>query len=63
MQLTLGPIPFFWPKQQVLDFYEGLLEQPVERIYLGESVCSKRREMRTKTGWTWLASYRITVSR
>ena len=40
--------PFFWPKQQVLDFYEGLLEQPVERIYLGESVCSKRREMRTQ---------------
>ena len=56
MQLTLGPIPFFWPKQQVLEFYEGLLEQPVERIYLGESVCSKRREMRTQD-WLDMASF------
>ena len=54
MQLTLGPIPFFWPKQQVLDFYEGLLEQPIDRIYVGEAVCSKRREMRTQD-WIDLA--------
>lgn len=56
MQLTLGPIPFFWPQQQVLDFYEGLLKQPIERIYLGESVCSKRREMRTQD-WLDMASF------
>ncbi|MCP4881633.1 MAG: U32 family peptidase [Gammaproteobacteria bacterium] len=54
MQLTLGPIPFFWPKEQILAFYECLQDQPVERIYIGETICSKRREMRTQD-WLDLA--------
>ncbi|MDP6968522.1 MAG: U32 family peptidase [Gammaproteobacteria bacterium] len=54
MQLTLGPVPFFWPKDQILDFYHAMAQQPLARIYLGETICSKRREMRTQD-WLDLA--------
>lgn len=46
LALSLGPILFFWTKKQILDFYQQMLEQPLDTIYLGESVCSRRQEMR-----------------
>lgn len=46
MRISLGPVLYFWPRQQVFDFYEQAAEWPVDRIYLGEAVCSKRRELR-----------------
>lgn len=52
MKLSLGPIPYFWPRQQVIDFYARLVESPLDIIYLGETVCSKRKELRTED---WLA--------
>ncbi len=54
MQITLGPNPFFWPKHKLIDFYQAMAKQPLDRIYLGETVCSKRREMRTQD-WIDLA--------
>jgi len=54
MKVSLGPILFFWPKQKVYDFYERMLETSVDTIYLGETVCSKRRELST-TEWLELA--------
>jgi collagenase-like PrtC family protease len=56
MQLSLGPVPYFWPKQELLDFYESMVTQPLDRIYLGETVCSKRREMRWQD-WLDLARF------
>ena len=52
MQLSLAPIPYFWPRQQVLAFYREAASWPVDCIYLGETVCSKRRELRARD---WLA--------
>ncbi|WP_096084362.1 U32 family peptidase [Agaribacterium haliotis] len=54
MKMTLAPIPFFWPKDTVLAFYEEAALWPVERIVIGETICSKRREMRTED-WKDLA--------
>ncbi|WP_313350098.1 U32 family peptidase [Paracoccus sp. (in: a-proteobacteria)] len=42
MDLTVGPIAFFWSADQVRDFYRTLAETPVKRVVIGEWVCSKR---------------------
>ncbi|WP_421868937.1 U32 family peptidase [Motiliproteus sp.] len=47
MQLSLGSLLFFWDRERVYNFYRDMIEQPVDIIYLGESVCSKRRELKT----------------
>ena len=52
MKLSLGPILYFWPREQVLDFYRQAADWPVDIVYLGEVVCSKRRLLRLDD---WLA--------
>ncbi len=43
MELTVGPNPFFWDAASWRDFYSRLADEaPVERVVLGELVCSKR---------------------
>jgi collagenase-like PrtC family protease len=42
----MGNIQFYWDKQSTLDFYQQVADSSVEHVYLGESVCSKRRELR-----------------
>ena len=54
VRLSLGPMPYFWPRAQTLAFYEAACEWPVEVVYLGETVCSKRRELRLRD-WLSLA--------
>ncbi|MCB1661491.1 MAG: U32 family peptidase [Pseudomonadales bacterium] len=54
MKISVGPILYYWPKQQVLDFYQRLLDSSVDIIYLGEAVCSKRHELRIED-WIELA--------
>jgi len=46
MKISLGPIPYFWERERVFDFYAHALEAPVDIVYLGETVCSKRRALR-----------------
>ncbi len=54
MKLSLGPILFFWPRDQVTRFHADMAEQPLDIIYMGETVCSKRREFNLD-GWIGLA--------
>ena len=54
MQLSLGTIQYFWPRQTVEDFYQLHVNSPVDIIYLGETVCAKRRFIKT-TEWIDLA--------
>ncbi|MDH5484572.1 MAG: U32 family peptidase [Gammaproteobacteria bacterium] len=48
MKLSLGPILYYWSKQQVEDFYQQVAESPVDIVYLGETVCAKRKLIRTR---------------
>ena len=55
MRLTLGPLQYFWPRDRILAFYAEAARWPLDVIYLGETVCSKRRELRTGD-WLQLAA-------
>ncbi|BAU56520.2 Putative protease [Halorhodospira halochloris] len=44
MRISLGPIQYYWPAEQIKSFYDQLRGK-VELIYLGETVCGRRREM------------------
>ena len=52
MKFSLGPNLFFWPKTDIEQFYQQAKKSNADIIYLGETVCSKRRELRAKD---WLA--------
>lgn len=45
-RLSIGPIQFHWPREQMLDFYTRMESTAADIVYLGETVCSKRRELR-----------------
>ncbi len=52
MRLTLGPLQYFWSRKRVLAFYREAAGWPLDVVYLGETVCSKRRELSTRE---WIA--------
>jgi len=60
LRLTLGPIPYFWPREQVFEFYRQAAGWPVDSVCLGEVVCAKRRALRT-TDWLEIAE-RLTAA-
>jgi len=46
MKLALGPILYYWPRETVFRFYDGIAASPVDIVYLGETVCARRHELR-----------------
>lgn len=46
MKLALGPLLYYWPRNTVFRFYEMTAATPVDIVYLGETVCSRRHELR-----------------
>lgn len=51
---SLGSIQYYWSKQALLDFYSEAATSKVDTLYLGETVCSKRRALSTQD-WIDLA--------
>ena len=46
MKIALGPLQYYWPRNTVFRFYETMAATPADVIYLGETVCSRRHELR-----------------
>lgn len=46
MNISLGPLLYCWQKQQVIDFYQQVSTSRIPLVYLGEAVCSRRRELK-----------------
>lgn len=46
MKLALGPLLYYWPRETTLAFYAMVESSPVDIVYLGETVCSRRHELR-----------------
>lgn len=43
ISLAMGPLLFHWTPDRIQDFYSALADTaPVDRVYLGETVCGKR---------------------
>ncbi len=53
-RLSLGPVLYYWPEAQLKDFYHMVADSAVDIVYLGETVCSKRRSFNYE-GWLEIA--------
>jgi collagenase-like PrtC family protease len=54
-KLSLGPVTYFWSRETLLEFYDRIATTPVDIVYLGETVCSKRRSLKAGE-WLELAT-------
>ncbi len=54
MKLALGPLLYYWSQEDTLAFYAEAANWPVDIVYLGETVCSRRHLMRQQD-WLDLA--------
>ena len=52
LKLSLGAIQYYWPKQTVFAWYDRIAQTDADIIYLGETVCARRHELRLAD---WLA--------
>ena len=50
LKLALGPVLTYWPRAVTFEFYQQVAEGPADIVYLGETVCSRRHEMKL-TDW------------
>ncbi len=55
LKLSLGPLLYHWAHDDVVRFYATMARTAVDTVYLGETVCSRRRELRL-ADWLHIAA-------
>ena len=45
-KLSIGPVLYYWDKDTLTDFYKRIADTQIDIVYLGETVCAKRKLMR-----------------
>lgn len=55
MKIALGPLLYYWQRDAVFSFYDTVAASAVDLVYLGETVCSRRHELRL-ADWLHLAA-------
>jgi len=45
-KISLAPLAYYWSKENTLSFYADAMKWPVDIVYLGEVVCSRRHLMK-----------------
>ena len=55
MKISLGPIHYHWSKETIEQFYQSAATWPVDIVYLGETVCAKRRAL-SRADWLNIAA-------
>ena len=46
LKLALGPVLTYWPRATMFEFYQQVAESPADIVYIGETVCSRRHELK-----------------
>lgn len=52
MQITVGPVQYYWSRNTLTQFYADVADSPADTVVLGETVCSRRHDMKLDD---WLA--------
>lgn len=55
MRISLGPVLYFWPREQLVQFYARMAETAVDVFCIGEVARSRRQQMRPGD-WAGLAA-------
>ncbi|VAW64258.1 Uncharacterized peptidase U32 family member YhbV [hydrothermal vent metagenome] len=53
-ELSLGPVLYYWDKATLTKFYTRIANTQIDIVYLGETVCAKRKLMR-RDDWLEIA--------
>lgn len=53
-KLSLGPVLYYWDRDTVFDFYKKIENSKIDIVYLGETVCAKRKILR-RDDWLKIA--------
>ncbi len=54
MKLSVGPVQYYWDRETMFEFYKDIANSPVDIVYLGETVCSKRKLLK-RDDWLEIA--------
>lgn len=46
--LAVGPVTYYWTRASLTEFYAEVADSAAQTVYLGETVCARRREMKAE---------------